>query len=527
MGYEGDSLGDFVGHSRSALRPQVRAIMEATSERWREVTRENTPIETFLKAVSTKPPYHLRYSWEIRNLRILPLGGGARVFEQGIFTEVEYACVFGADTSVVTDAGVRRIADVAPGMRVLTQAGDFSRVTARLERPAVEHRDMVSLEVPWRRGRPHRLTVTQDHRLLVSRGGVNKWVAAGDLHADDLLYVRRKRAHNQGAGVVRECEQCGTRHRGQGRRYCSVACRSAAWAAGANPHLGAKRSAETRALLAQRGRERGAGRAMNRVLASRGQVTERERAVAAWLDSRGVEYEMQVPVGEHVVDFYLPASGEVIEADGAYWHQDQRADVARDRALLEAAPGIEITHMHFADPRFTPPIDPEPLAGVRYVVCNPGPASFADPLSFAAVPILARAEWRYGDKAPRSRGSWNAKVYDLSVEGPHSFVAAGVVVHNCYVEEGTGLWGPNRAPYVIRPKKPGGWLSWIARDTYVRRDGTIVKPGDRVFAKEVLHPGSPGHHMVAIGEAVTRAEMEVIAHPFLARWVKLSEGGPR
>ena len=92
-----------------------------------------------------------------------------------------------------------------------------------------------------------------------------------------------------------------------------------------------------------------------------------------------------------------------------------------------------------------------------------------------------------------------------------------------YVEEGTGLWGPAHAKYRIKPKRPGGWLSWIARDTYVRRDGSIVKPGDRVFAKEVLHPGSPGAHMVAIGAHMTEAEFETWARPAVRAWERRIE----
>jgi hypothetical protein len=46
----------------------------------------------------------------------------------------------------------------------------------------------------------------------------------------------------------------------------------------------------------------------------------------------------------------------------------------------------------------------------------------------------------------------------------------------------------------------------------------VTKPGDRVFAKEVLHPGSPGQHMVAIGAHMTEAEFEQAAQPTLDKW---------
>src|SRR5262245_34093277 len=56
-----------------------------------------------------------------------------------------------------------------------------------------------------------------------------------------------------------------------------------------------------------------------------------------------------------------------------------------------------------------------------------------------------------------------------------------------YVEHGTGLWGPSKSKYWIRPKNPDGYLRWRDRET-----------GQWVYAKAVRHPGSPPQHMVAI-----------------------------
>lgn len=77
------------------------------------------------------------------------------------------------------------------------------------------------------------------------------------------------------------------------------------------------------------------------------------------------------------------------------------------------------------------------------------------------------------------------------------------------VEWGTGLWGPNHAKYEIKPKDPGGWLHWID-----------PKTGEDVFAKRVMHPGSPGQHMMATAAAMTEHEMSE-GHLFtgiLERW---------
>ena len=55
--------------------------------------------------------------------------------------------------------------------------------------------------------------------------------------------------------------------------------------------------------------------------------TRLERAVKLLLDSLGVEYIEQHPIGWYHVDFYLPNKRLVLECDGEYWHS--RVDVAK------------------------------------------------------------------------------------------------------------------------------------------------------------------------------------------------------
>jgi hypothetical protein len=92
-----------------------------------------------------------------------------------------------------------------------------------------------------------------------------------------------------------------------------------------------------------------------------------------------------------------------------------------------------------------------------------------------------------------------------------------------YVEEGTGLWGPLHAKYRIRPRNPAGWLSWITRKPVRLKSGRLVPAGTRMFAKEVLHPGSPGQHMFAIGAAMTEAAFHEFTRGGLTDWKRDSE----
>lgn len=81
-----------------------------------------------------------------------------------------------------------------------------------------------------------------------------------------------------------------------------------------------------------------------------------------------------------------------------------------------------------------------------------------------------------------------------------------------HVEYGTGLWGPKHAKYLIKPKVPGGTLSWVDPVTRKRR-----------FAKSVMHPGSPGAHMLLNAAVKTEAMFGLIAEPALKEWAREAE----
>lgn len=103
------------------------------------------------------------------------------------------------------------------------------------------------------------------------------------------------------------------------------------------------------------------------------------------------------------------------------------------------------------------------------------------------------------------------------------------VIYALYVEEGTGLWGPHHAKYRIEPKDPNGVLAFYVRvktpEGKPQFDGSYhVAEGNLVFAKYVMHPGSPGQHMFAIGAAQVDAQFDHITGRGLEEWVRRSEG---
>ena len=78
-----------------------------------------------------------------------------------------------------------------------------------------------------------------------------------------------------------------------------------------------------------------------------------------------------------------------------------------------------------------------------------------------------------------------------------------------YVNYGTGLYGPEHRKYLIVPKTPGGTLHWVDSVT-----------GEDRFAKAVLHPGSPGQHMLEISASVLEATWERWVGPVLRNWAR-------
>lgn len=114
-----------------------------------------------------------------------------------------------------------------------------------------------------------------------------------------------------------------------------------------------------------------------------------------------------------------------------------------------------------------------------------------------------RANWTADKKAKRSvslvgvawRASWGN---DLE--------------YAAYVNYGTGLYGPEHKKYLILPKKPGGTLHWVDRLT-----------GQDVYAKSVMHPGSPGNYMLEISADFVEATWDKIIKPLLRVWAKTTE----
>jgi very-short-patch-repair endonuclease len=111
-------------------------------------------------------------------------------------------------------------------------------------------------------------------------------------------------------------------HEEQTRRKCQLSLAAASrWA---NP---AARIEQGRRLLEIRARTNG-----------RKRRTRIETIVQAMLDTLGIDYVCQHPIGPYSIDFFVQSRALAIECDGAYWHTKPGAvekDRKRDAYLVE------------------------------------------------------------------------------------------------------------------------------------------------------------------------------------------------
>ena len=378
-------------------------------------------------------------------------------------------CIFGSGTVIATKGKSKKIGCVRIGDEVMTQTGEYKKVVAIQSFPATLKPNIVEIKTG-----KHTLNVTEDHKILIHRDGRNKWVMADDLLETDKMYVRKKIGSNKGAGKILVCQNCGKEFRSSvdvatNRKFCSKKCMKEALQGklitclycGKQFRSGGKvnihriycsrecyvkdatrknlfghtfsiearkkmsKSAEKRFLLNPESHP-------NRIMCKRGHQTEYETKVEEWLKDRGLKYEKQRRIGRYFVDFFIPETETIYEADGAYWHKNQEKDIKRDLGIKKVMPDAKIIHVHFYDKRHSPEnMDKMPLPDVHYVACNPGPDSFTNPEMLETQEVVSIKKWKYAKaiKGPASN------LYDISVEGVHSFFANGLLVSNSHLFE--------------------------------------------------------------------------------------------
>jgi len=402
-----------------------------------------------------------------------------------------YACIFDGKTRIITEKGRKQINNIKVGEKVLTQDGQYHVVLATPQFKAIDKPNLVNLDIEYRKGNNHKLILTQDHKVLTRKNNAICWIEAGKLKKGSIVFTRIKKDNKKGKGhkyIKKICEYCGKDYIGQAVKYCSIECRDNQYRKH-HPQLGIKRSEEVRNRIAKANRkylEEHPEKHPNRIMVKLGRRTSCQLQIKNWLDKLNIKYIEEYGVGKKFVDFYIKDTNTVFEADGAYWHKDQNKDIERDKDLLINLPKeCNIIHIHFTDYRFSKDIKVNPIKNVYYIQVNPNMSSFVNLSEFKEVKILDTKQWKYTNNS-------NKKLYDLTVEGMHSFVANGIIVSNSYVHEGT-------SPYIIRPKNKKA-LYWkgalhpvrvvhhpgITANPFIERTfGQIKSPVEKIFQNTI------------------------------------------
>jgi SPP1 gp7 family putative phage head morphogenesis protein len=146
-----------------------------------------------------------------------------------------------------------------------------------------------------------------------------------------------------------------------------------------------------------------------------GRKTDIEKKMAKLLNKMGVDYVFQYPILKYNADFAIPALNIVIECDGDYWHSSPEAK-ARDAIRQKRIEKEGWLVLRYLGSRINKCLNEIEQELSRVVLNHTGQYEF--------VPVsIKKIEHRVLGK--------NRPLYNLSVEEDESYVAKGMVVHNC------------------------------------------------------------------------------------------------
>jgi uracil-DNA glycosylase family 4 len=338
-------------------------------------------------------------------------------------------CFVSPRTAVFTDTGYRQMSDIQVGGLVLTHQGRFRRVLNKPHLTDPSPRIVLTMEIGGGYGRkPFQVQVTQDHRFWLE----GEWIFARDLIAGAWL-----------TGLGERCVVCdsvfyrGYAHAYKSLPFCSTNCHNRhaanagreklqafmreAYAKGdRDPFLiTAAANARVQDMVAEGWKPKSSveGRQRQRLAAAVTRelighntngswIGEGERAIAAILESAGRDYTSQFALDGYNFDFHIKGTKILVEVDG----NGAKLNSSRHRiqeikdGIAERA-GYSVLHVDARTPQ-----------AVLFQLAN-------DEHEYPFTPVRVLDVER---RAPA-----RLDVYTLTVEGDESYVARGLVNHNC------------------------------------------------------------------------------------------------
>lgn len=380
-------------------------------------------------------------------------------------------------TSILTSKGYKSIKDIEIGDQVLTHKGRFRKVLSTLKNypcPYKEEGHKLTYTIYYSHFNPKepdnivKMTFTGDHKLLTQRG----WVMVKKLANKDKLIkllkkcvVCDKNLPSYGNDSRNCCsENCSSKYRSMNAHKLWESRRKKGfkelsekiskkvkqnWEEGV--HVNTLKNLKSKKTIEATKKRMLNGGAIKALKAAAGTKTSKPQLklyemVLAFYPNAKLEYE----IFNKSLDIALPEYKIDIEFDGVYWHKN-RVDSDKKRDELLKSNGWSIL-------RYSKLPKPGILHGdIERIVQN-----HEEDYEFEETEIIF---------IKRNFSHKGTKLFDIEVEEDKSFVARGVVVHNCRCE--------------TNHKKPGYiWSDELGMFVPPKRDKDKPKKGIRITVGE-------------------------------------------
>jgi very-short-patch-repair endonuclease len=362
-------------------------------------------------------------------------------------------CFANARTPIYTSTGYKYIKDIQVGDLVLTHKKRFRRVTSlSFTKRSIEGTYTITCQLKNKDRKIFLVNITADHPVLTEHNG---WVKTSDLKVGQkLLLLHDKCSYSR-------CNKEYPIYYKDDSDYskvdhCSVSCKSF--------DKSQKRTKEERNNLTKNARQTCFNKYPNNTspffsIESKKKANSTngkkcsyiELKLRHFLDKLNIEYLVDFSIkrketkinGQNRVyfpDIYIPSLNIILEADGINWHEDKEADRKRDSEIKELI-GADVFRFSEDDIRNR---GEKVFNEIHRIVKN-----HRGEYSLHQVEIvdLTFKKSRYRETS----------LYNFSVEEDESYIANGIVVHNCrcnlrHVDDGM-IWDQDEQKFVYDKKQ--------------------------------------------------------------------------
>ena len=363
-------------------------------------------------------------------------------------------CFRDPNTPIYTSTGWKKISQIQVGDLVLTHKKRFRKVTSLIftERDLKEEYDF-KVRVPNTDRTVTLRRITGEHPILTGGG---MWKQAKDVVVGDKFHLLFDKCTNPNCKSILKGYGLYYRdNRDVGKsKYCSQSC--------GNKHFAELRTDEQKKQYTQKAREACKSKYPNFEHLHTEEVRKKSALANATRNPSYIELrlrylldklEVEYQVGQTILsteldskgrkkywypDIFIPSLNIILEADGENWH-DEEKDRLRDEDIKKSC-GADV--FRFTEHELRNHLDEVEKELVRILKNHRG-EYFLKHVEVVSV--------------KRKSINQKVKLYNFSVEEDESYIANGIVVHNCrcliFSHREGYLWNPETQDFDIPPKE--------------------------------------------------------------------------